>query len=532
MASASSGGSKEDAARHLSGRRASKITPFPLVDKDATEADALTAVIRRLSSAHTLSEVMAVTTHAARSLVQADGVTFVLRDGDLCYYADEDAIGPLWKGKKFPISACISGWVMEHSEAAVIPDIKDDERIPQEAYRPTFVKSLAMVPIRQEEPIGAMGAYWARTHAATSDELERLQTIANAAALAVAFVQRCDAEAALRDRASMLDALLKYIPEGITIARGPDVTIERVSAEGLRCARRAEGDVTGISADQHPDAWQVYDQSGEKLLSPDELPLTRAVKRGETIENERLNLRLPDGHFLPILCNAGPTRDERGNVTGGIIAWRDISDIVELEQERQLLVRELNHRVKNLFGVLSGMIQLTARNSADVGEMDRALTGRVQALGNAHDLIRPAIIPGQSGTSADLGDLVRQVLAPHLDSGRRCSVAGPTITIGANATASLALVIHELATNAAKYGSLSALAGEVEVGWSEQDGVVVLQWRERGGPRVEQEPTSVGFGSKLINVTVKRQLAGRIDYDWDATGLSVRISLPVTSVQH
>jgi two-component sensor histidine kinase len=475
---------------------------------------------------------MAVTTHAARSLVHADGVTFVLREDDLCYYADEDAIGPLWKGKRFPISACISGWVMEHGKAAVVPDIKLDGRIPQDAYSSTFVKSLAMVPIRQDEPIGAMGAYWARTHAATSDELERLQTIANAAALAVAFVQRCDAEAALRDRASMLDALLEYIPEGITIARGPDVTIERVSAQGLRRVQRPEGEVTGIPADQHPEAWQVFDEAAERLLSPHELPLTRAVKQGETIENERLNLRLPDGHFLPILCNAGPTRDESGNVTGGIIAWRDISDIVELEQERQLLVRELNHRVKNLFGVLSGMIQLTARNSADVGEMARALTGRVQALGNAHDLIRPAIIPGRSGTRADLGDLVRQLLAPHLGSDRRCSVVGPTITIGPNATASLALVIHELATNAAKYGSLSAPAGEVRVGWSEQDGLILLQWRECGGPTVDQEPTRAGFGSKLIEVTVKRQLVGTIEYNWGGTGLSVSVSLPVTSVQH
>jgi two-component sensor histidine kinase len=208
-----------------------------------------------------------------------------------------------------------------------------------------------------------MGAYWATTRTATSDEVERLQTIANAAALAVAFVQRCEAEAALRDRASMLDALLEYVPEGITIARAPDVVIERVSAEGLKRIQRAEQDVTGIGADQHPETWQVLDRAGTRLLSPEELPLTRAVRKGETIENEQLNLRLPDGHLLPILCNAGPIRDATGNITGGIIAWRDISDRVKLEDERQLLVRELNHRIKNVFGMLSGMVALTARNS-------------------------------------------------------------------------------------------------------------------------------------------------------------------------
>jgi GAF domain-containing protein len=231
MAVISSGGVSEADNPAAGGSNTADVAAFPLVDTAASEADALTVVIRRLSAAHSLSEVMAVTTHAARVLLNADGVTFVLREGDLCYYADEDAVAPLWKGNKFPISSCISGWVMEHGEPVSIADITEDERIPQDAYRPTFVKSLAMVPIRQEEPVGAMGAYWAKTHAATPAEMERLQTIANAAALAVAFVQRCEAEATLRDRASMLDALLEYVPEGITIARGPEVTIERVSAE-------------------------------------------------------------------------------------------------------------------------------------------------------------------------------------------------------------------------------------------------------------------------------------------------------------
>jgi two-component sensor histidine kinase len=531
MPASSSGRFTPDAAAD-GARRPSKLAAFPLVDDQVSEAEALTAVIRRLSSARSLSEVMAVTTHAARSFVHADGVTFVLRDGDLCYYADEDAIGPLWKGKRFPSSACISGWVMEHREPAVISDIAQDERIPQEAYCTTFVKSLAMVPIRQEEPIGAMGAYWADRHAATSDELERLQTIANAAALAVAFVQRCEAEAALRDRASMLDALLAYIPEGVTIARGPDVKIERVSAQGLKRVQRAEGEVTGITAERHPQMWQVFDKAGERLLSPDELPLTRAVKRGETVHNERLNLRLPDGDLLPILCNAGPTRDESGNVTGGIIAWRDISDIVELEQDRELLVRELNHRVKNLFAMLSGMIQLTARNSTDVGQMARALTGRVQALAKAHELIRPAIIPGRADTDVDLERLLGELLAPHLGTGAsRCRIAGPAVVIGANAAASLALVVHELATNAVKYGSLCAPAGKIDVDWSEQDGNLALQWRERGGAALEGEPDHVGFGSNLIGITVKRQLLGTINYDWEQTGVKVSILVPLRSLK-
>src|SRR5215467_12485878 len=107
----------------------------------------LVATVQELSLARDLDTVMKIVRSAARALTHADGATFVLRDGDRCFYADEDAISPLWKGQRFPMSACISGWVMLNREPAVIEDIYADPRIPAEAYRPTFVKSLAMVPI-------------------------------------------------------------------------------------------------------------------------------------------------------------------------------------------------------------------------------------------------------------------------------------------------------------------------------------------------------------------------------------------------
>jgi len=114
----------------------------------------LVEVVQQLSRARDLAMVMEIVKHAARSLTGADGATFVLRDGDKCHYADEDAISPLWKGQRFPLSACISGWVMLNHQPALIADIYSDPRIPADAYRPTFVKSLAMVPIRTIDPIG------------------------------------------------------------------------------------------------------------------------------------------------------------------------------------------------------------------------------------------------------------------------------------------------------------------------------------------------------------------------------------------
>ena len=146
--------------------------------------DHLTQTIGELASASTLEGVARAVRLHARALVKADGVSLVIREDQNCFYLDEDAIAPLWKGSRFPLSACISGWVMLHGQIAVIPDIYSDERVPHAAYRPTFVKSLAMVPVPQDNPVAAIGAYWSQRHEATWGEQYALQAIANAAGLA------------------------------------------------------------------------------------------------------------------------------------------------------------------------------------------------------------------------------------------------------------------------------------------------------------------------------------------------------------
>lgn len=145
--------------------------------------------VQDLSLARSLDAVMGVVRTAAREITGADGATFVLRDRGFCHYADEDAIAPLWKGKRFPMETCISGWVMLNRESVAIEDIYADPRIPADAYRPTFVKSLAMVPIRKMAPIGAIGNYWAHRHAPTAEEMSLLQALADSASIAMENVQ-------------------------------------------------------------------------------------------------------------------------------------------------------------------------------------------------------------------------------------------------------------------------------------------------------------------------------------------------------
>lgn len=151
--------------------------------------DELILTIQSLSLARNIDSIANIVRHKARKLTGADGATFVLRDNGMCYYVDEDAIAPLWKGKKFPMETCISGWAMLNRKSVVIEDIYKDDRIPIEAYRPTFVKSLLMVPIRTQSPIGAIGNYWATNHKPTSTEIEILQALADSASVAIENAQ-------------------------------------------------------------------------------------------------------------------------------------------------------------------------------------------------------------------------------------------------------------------------------------------------------------------------------------------------------
>jgi len=168
----------------------------------------LIRVVQRLSFCRDMESIMAVLRDCARELTGADGVTVVLRDGDLCHYVEENAIGPLWKGRRFPLESCISGWCMLNRQQTAVPDIYADPRIPHEAYRPTFVKSLAMTPIRKDDPVGAIGAYWADFHQASAEELETLQALGDSAAMAIATAQMIQA---LRDANHRKDSFLSML---------------------------------------------------------------------------------------------------------------------------------------------------------------------------------------------------------------------------------------------------------------------------------------------------------------------------------
>ena len=193
-------------------------------------------------------------------------------------------------------------------------------------------------------------------------------------------------------------------------------------------------------------------------------------------------------------------------------------------EAQEILAKEMSHRVKNMFAVTNAMIKMTARHTETKEEMTRALTGRLTALSDAHSLVRRSFSAGDVLTGVDMAEAIRTVLRPYTTP----DLNGPTVSLGERSTNSVALVFHELATNAAKYGALKD-DGKVSVTWHVENDSVEIVWREAGKP--VQAPTQLGFGSHLVASTIASH-NGSIDYDWSQNGLIIKVRIPLADLAH
>lgn len=204
----------------------------------------------------------------------------------------------------------------------------------------------------------------------------------------------------------------------------------------------------------------------------------------------------------------------------------DVTGRKQAEEGQELLAGEMSHRVKNLLAIATGLTQITSRSSSSIADMTSQLTQRLTALGRAHDLVRP--LPGGQGTAALLGDLITILLAPYEETAAfsgRIRVSVPRMGVGEVAATSLALVIHELATNSLKYGALSLATGTLDVSGTVAGEAVVLTWTEQGGPEVVTPTGEGGYGSRLLDRAMSGYLGGSISINWTPGGALVTLNI-------
>lgn len=301
-------------------------------------------------------------------------------------------------------------------------------------------------------------------------------------------------------------------------------------------------DLDGIIASWNCGAERLYGYTAAevigkpvKILIPqhlhdEETRILERLRQGKRIEHYETIRQRKDGSLVEISLTVSPIRNGDGRIIGAAKIARDITERKRAEVQQRLLFREMNHRVKNLFALAGAVITLSARSAATPKDLAEAVRERLAALARAHDLTLPDFTEGQEKPApvTTLPSLVQAIIAPYVTKdGASVTIDGPDVPISGKAVMGIALLLHEFATNAAKYGALSSQTGCVEVRWSVQQDELLLTWRERGGPPVDRKPENEGFGTLLARLTVTGQPAGKLSHDWSQAGLTIGLSAPL-----
>jgi PAS domain S-box-containing protein len=276
--------------------------------------------------------------------------------------------------------------------------------------------------------------------------------------------------------------------------------------------------------------WEASEMIGQPILRiippelhDEEVEILTRLRRGERIEHFDTVRVAKDRRRVDISLAVSPIRDNSGRVIGASKVARDVTERKEAEKLQRLLVDELNHRVKNTLATVQAIASHSLRRARNSEDFVSSFTGRVQALARAHHLLTERTWRG-----ADVADLVREQVVLGVVESNRVAFSGPALLLDPQSALHLALVLHELATNARKYGALSVPQGQLSVSWSmlaNKGRMLVLQWSERGGPAVAA-PSSVGFGTSLIQQALDAH-GGSASIQYAAEGVTCEIKLPL-----
>ena len=326
---------------------------------------------------------------------------------------------------------------------------------------------------------------------------------------------RSNITAELETQKSRLQAVLDTVPVAVWFtldSEGQHVVGNRSASQMLRMPETSNVSLSGPPS-QIPQHFRIF-RNGERL-PPDQLPLRRAV-RGETVTDEEMELHFTDGTIATGVVYAAPLRDRSGKIVGAVSAGLDITERKRTEQHRLLLLNELNHRVKNTLATVQSIAAQSFRNAASDTRGRDVFEARLMALSRAHD-----VLTSESWEGASLEVIVHQAIMPHRDAQPgRFNVDGPYVRLSAKMALSMAMALHELATNAAKYGALSTDRGRISITWrtSNDRRELRLEWLEENGPPVAP-PRHRGFGTRLIERGLAQELEGETKIEFRPSGV-------------
>ncbi len=323
----------------------------------------------------------------------------------------------------------------------------------------------------------------------------------------------------LRERERRFRKLLNALPAAVytTDAAGQITYYNEAAAE--LWGRRPP-----IGSSQWCGSWKLFWPDGGPMRH-DECPMALALKEDRPVRGMEAAAERLDGMRVPFMAYPTPLHDENGKLVGAVNMLVDISERKRAEEQQQLLVRELHHRVKNTLATVQAIMGSTARSSETIEEFKAALIGRIGALAKTHRLLTD-----ESG-AVSFGSLLHNELDAFEDgSGTRIMLRGPEVALSSQLAVSLGMAVHELTTNAAKHGALSAYGGKVDVSWSltieATQRVLTIDWVESGGPQVTP-PKRQGFGSRLLDFVLPGQIQAAATIDWRPDGVRVHCAVPL-----
>jgi PAS domain S-box-containing protein len=519
----------------VSVRRATALDQHPSREADhQAENAALVELAEVVASAP--QDILQALTEAALKLCQAQSAGIsLLEDADHRQRFHWRALAGRWShisngGTPRDFGPC--GTVLDFNEPLLFSHPERDFPYIGEITPP--IEDALLVPFHVGDQ--AVGTIWVVSHDETKRfDAEDLRVMTNLAKFAAAAYQTL-----LSSRASGVTN--EALQQSVATAQRLAFIVE--SSDDAIVSKTLDGIITSWNK----GAERIFGYTAEEaigqhitfLMRPDryeeEDRIIASLRRGERVAPFDTVRQRKDGELIHVSVTMSPVKDIHGKIIGASKIARDITERKLAQEAQSLLIREMRHRVNNLFLITNAIIGLSARSAKTPADMARAVQGRLSALTRAHELTRPGLIEqtGKLRSETSLHSLIGAIFEPYVDEEAdvpaRVVIKGCDMMISESAVTNVALVLHELATNAAKYGALSADGGVVRVDCARDDATLRIVWREAGGPGLGEPPSEEGFGSVLTRQVLVNQFRGKIERAWSRGGLVVEMEIPLHHV--